>query len=261
MFKKIKYFLHYIILVLLHIGIFAVATIESFYYIPMIIFVDREKYAHKALHSGKKKFLTLCKFIGIDFCCKGFENFPKEGNFIIASKHQASAECVILKSVEDKTGISSFILKNSLKWKLPIYGIYVYFFGDIYINRTDGIGAAKEIIVKSKEVLDKGRNLIIFPEGTRIKPGETGKYKEGIYMLYNRYKLPVVPVALNTGLFFPKGKFNKSKGTATIEFLPKIEPGMKKKEFMNKLINSIESRTRELEKEAIDKYGIDNLQK
>ena len=98
----------------------------------------------------------------------------------------------------------------------------------------------------SQKRLKDGFNIIIFPEGTRTKPGTKTTYHTGLALIYKQCQVPVVPLALNTGCFWPKNSFKRIPGTATLEFLKPIEPGMDKQAFMERLENDIETHSNKL---------------
>ena len=113
----------------------------------------------------------------------------------------------------------------------------------------------KHMLEEVRKKTDKGRPVVIFPEGTRCQPGSTKGYKSGIFFLTENLDLPVVPVAINTGLFWAKNSFLRYPGTAVFEFLPPISAkGKTKEEFMNELQTVIENKCAELNAEAVQKY-------
>ena len=113
----------------------------------------------------------------------------------------------------------------------------------------------KNMLKDVKKRINDNRPVVIFPEGTRCKPGTTKGYKSGIMFLAENLDLPVIPVALNTGLFWAKNSFLRYPGTAVFEFLPAISAkGKTKEEFMNELQKAIETKCAELNREAVAKY-------
>lgn len=98
----------------------------------------------------------------------------------------------------------------------------------------------RAMLEKTKKNLQLHKTLIIFPEGTRVKPRTKTKYNPGVALLYEQCKVPVVPVALNTGYFWPKNDLYRYSGTATFAFLPPIQPGLEKRQFLEVLENTIE---------------------
>ncbi|WP_408647435.1 lysophospholipid acyltransferase family protein [Wolbachia endosymbiont of Pentidionis agamae] len=185
---------------------------------------------------------------GIKYEVIGIENIPKEKSFIIASKHQSTLETFIFLLLFKG---SVFILKKELKW-IPFLGLHLMALKMIFIDRKSGVGSIRTILKLAKMRIQENKNVIIFPEGTRVKVGKNAKYKAGIATLYHNLSVPVLPVALNTGLFWPGGIFSlkKRRGSATIEILPQINPGLSKGDFLEKLRNVIEERSHQLEKDV-----------
>ena len=133
--------------------------------------------------------------------------------------------------------------------KVPFYGWYLTIMSGIKIDRKGGASALKSLIRQAKEYIANGQNIVIFPQGTRTPIGsETSKYpyQSGIAALYLSCGVKVVPVALNAGKFWPKQVTKKYPGKITMEFLDPIEPGLKKKEFMTKLEEMIETKSNSL---------------
>ncbi|NVK17073.1 MAG: 1-acyl-sn-glycerol-3-phosphate acyltransferase [Methylocystaceae bacterium] len=183
---------------------------------------------------------------GIRYEVRGLENLP-EGGAIIACKHQSAWDTAIFVLLRLNT---AYILKKELT-KIPFYGWYVNRSGHISVDRSAGASALKDMVKDVKAALEKGRNVVIFPEGTRSNPGEPGDYQPGVAAIYTQTKQPVIPVALNSGLFWGRRSFLKKKGTIVMEIMPAIEPGLKRKEFMERLENTIETKSRELEAEGL----------
>jgi 1-acyl-sn-glycerol-3-phosphate acyltransferase len=185
------------------------------------------------------------RFVGIKIKVEGLENLPKKQGYIVASKHQSAMETLLFHTMVPNV---FYIFKRSLLW-LPLAGLYALKTGCIPIDRAGGAKTMRIMLKRAQGKLSQGRNLIIFPEGTRTKPGEKIDYHPGIAFLYDNCKVPVVPVALNTGVFWPKNKIMKYPGTVIVRFLPPIEPGMEKRAFLNKLQNEIEKEQETLQSE------------
>ena len=187
---------------------------------------------------------VLCN---ITYEIRGLENLP-QGNYIIAAKHQSAWDTAIFLKTLD---FPAYVLKKELL-KIPFYGWYLPAMGMIPIDRNAGASALKDMIKLSKNRLENGQNVVIFPEGTRIAPGmDMGEYQPGISALYNQCNVPVIPVGLNSGLFWWKKSFLKPSGHIIMEYLPPIAPGtLKRKEFMKTLHQQIETTSRRLEEEA-----------
>ena len=189
-------------------------------------------------------------FAGLKLEARGTENIINK-NVIYACKHESALETYTFTQFVPTT---TYVLKKELIY-IPLFGWSQYFYGMIPVNRKGGASAMKHMLSEVKKKTDTGRPLVIFPEGTRCQPGTTKGYKSGIMFLAENLKLPVVPVAINTGLFWAKNSFYRYPGTAVFEFLPAINAeGKTKEEFMTELENAIETKCAELNKEAIEKY-------
>lgn len=167
----------------------------------------------------------------------GLENIP-QGSFILAPKHQSFWDVLAFFPYMPD---ALFILKRELRW-IPIFGWYVMKQRMIPVHRGNRSKALKDVVAATKaEMARNPRQLIVYPEGTRRPPGAEPKYKWGIVELYNQLQLPVVPVAHQAGLFWPRRKFLRYPGTIKARFLPPIEPGLGKEEFMRRLIEATET--------------------
>lgn len=184
---------------------------------------------------------------GLKIEIRGAENLPESGA-IFASKHQSAMETYFLVSHIKN---SNYILKKELT-RIPIFGWAIKAYGCVAIDRSKGTKSMKQMLAEAKKSLESGRNFVIFPEGTRTKPGQITEYKPGITFLYQNLNVPVIPVALNTGLFWAKNSFLRHKGKVIIEFLEPMEPNMDKKEFIKELQKRIEDKCEELNKEGIE---------
>ena len=192
-------------------------------------------YAAGSWCTGARVLLDWVAGIKVDI--KGLENLPKENGYIVASKHQSAMETVIFHSFLPNT---IYVMKKSLFF-IPLGGLYFWLSGCIAVDRKKGTSSLRKMFTMAKDRLSKGFNIVIFPEGTRTPPGATPKYNPGLAMIYEAVQAPVIPVALNTGYFWPKNSVKRYPGTATIEFLPAIKPGLEKREFMKTLQDQIES--------------------
>ena len=179
---------------------------------------------------------------------RGAENIP-QGGIIVAAKHQSMWETFALSLYfQDFT----FILKRELMW-LPLFGWYLSRLEMIAIDRSTGRAALAQVTQRSRPVLAEGRQIIIFPEGTRRPVGAAPSYKFGVAHLYATSNAPCVPVALNSGLFWPRRSFLRRPGTIVVEFLPPIPPGLERGEFFRTLQEQLESATDRLVEEAVAK--------
>ncbi|WP_018699084.1 lysophospholipid acyltransferase family protein [Amorphus coralli] len=187
---------------------------------------------------------------------RGRENIPTEGA-LIAAKHQAAWETFALMPLLPDP---AYILKKEL-FLLPLFGWYARKFQMIGIDRSAGTKALADIGVKGQAAIDEGRQVIIFPEGTRTLPGAEPAYKNGTAHLYHRLERPVVPVALNSGLFWPRGTIKRYPGTIVVEFLPAIPPGLGLKAFRNRLVDEIETASDRLYVEGCRERGVEPVQR
>jgi 1-acyl-sn-glycerol-3-phosphate acyltransferase len=172
---------------------------------------------------------------------RGVEKLPK-GPLIVAAKHQSTWETfALLWLFEDFT----FIVKRELMW-IPIFGWCMWKGGMIPVDRGAGTAALDAMTARAREEIRGGRQLIIFPEGTRRAPGAEPRYKFGVAHRYSQVGVPCVPVALNSGLFWPRRAFRRLPGTIVVEFLDPIMPGLDKDAFINRLRTDIETATARL---------------
>lgn len=196
-------------------------------------------------------FLRWCLKVicGLEIEVRGQEHITKHG-VLYACKHQSAMETYFLTSYI-KNG--TFIFKKELS-KIPFFGWAIHLYGSVPVDRAGGSRAMKKMLADTKELMDKDRSIIIFPEGTRTKPGTTTFYKPGIAFLYQNIKTEVVPVAVNTGLFWRKNSFLRHPGKVIIEFMPPLPHGLEKREFINTLQDTIEKKCAELNLETINNY-------
>jgi len=172
---------------------------------------------------------------------RGLEKVPS-GKLIVASKHQSLWETFALISVfPDPT----FIVKRELMW-LPFFGWCMWKAGIIPVDRGARSVALAAMTKLAKVELDRGRQLIIFPEGTRRAPGAEPAYKYGVAHLYVETGAPCLPIALNSGLVWPRRSFMRYPGTVRVEMLDVIEPGIPRQAFFERLQSEIEAATARL---------------
>src|SRR6201995_951328 len=169
---------------------------------------------------------------------RGVEKIPK-GPLIIASKHQSMCETLALLRFFDAP---FFVVKRQLNF-IPFFGWYLIKTGMVAIDRSSGRRALLEVIRRAAEEVKHGRQFVIFPEGTRTAPGAPPQYKGGVGMIYSECGVPCLPVALNSGLFWPRRTFMRYPGTLVVEFLAPIPPGLKRDEFLARVESTIEDAT------------------
>lgn len=196
--------------------------------------------------------LWLTRWVaGIRVEVRGAENLV-ESPIIAASKHQSAWETLFLDGLLDEPAI---ILKRELT-RIPIFGAFIKGAGMIAIDRSSGVLALKRAVAAARPTVEAGRSMLIFPQGTRVAPGAHIPYQPGVFALYRALALPVVPIALNSGMYWPRNAFLKRPGTIVVEILPAIPPGLGRAEFMARLEETIEGATTRLEAEAAHALGI-----
>jgi 1-acyl-sn-glycerol-3-phosphate acyltransferase len=179
--------------------------------------------------------------LGLHYRVIGGENRPAHGSFIVAAKHQSTYETMKLHPI---LGDPAIVLKKELL-RIPIWGRYLRKTGMIPIDRGAGRRAIDTMLTASLAAKSEGRPIVIFPQGTRVPAGQTRSYKAGVVALYSELNLPIVPLALNSGVFWPK-KGLKHGGTVTFSFLPPIEPGLEPEAALAVLEQRLEAETNRL---------------
>ena len=197
---------------------------------------------------GRTSLWLLEKICHLKIEWRGLENIPS-GAVIVAAKHQSIWETFVLPiNFPD----FSYILKQELV-RLPFFGWYLLAAEQIGIERAEGGKLIPQLVSKAQALFADNRQLFIFPEGTRRPAGAPPRYKPGIAPLYAQTNVPVLPVALNSGLFWPRRSVLIRPGTAVIEFLPVIPPGLPPREFFEQLKDEIETASDRLIDEAVAK--------
>ena len=176
---------------------------------------------------------------------RGVEKIP-EGGLLVASKHQSLWETFALLRILDDP---AYVLKRELMW-IPFFGWYAWKARSVPVNRSAGSSALVAMNQRAREEVAAGRQIIIFPEGTRRPPGADPAYKYGIAHLYDRLGVPCVPIALNSGCFWPRRRFERYPGTIVVEILDPIPPGMPRDQFFAQVQTSIEAASDALLREA-----------
>ncbi len=175
---------------------------------------------------------------GIRVEFRGTEKIP-QGPLLVASKHQSMWETI---SLLDFFAAPFFVLKRELLW-IPIFGLFLMKANMIAIDRRAGGRAMLAMVRRAVAEVRHGRQLVIFPEGTRTAPGAPPHYKPGVGQMYVQCGVPCLPVALNSGLFWPRRTFMRYPGTLVVEFLDPLPPGLPRDEFIARLRDVIEEAT------------------
>ncbi len=205
---------------------------------PLLFGPRRWAMAALAIH-GRFELWLLRLIVGTKLEVRGREKLPK-GACLVASKHQSAWETFgLIPLFRDP----ALLMKRELFW-IPFHGWFSHKFEMIPVERDKGPAALRRMLREAKKRVADGREIIIFPEGTRRAPGAPPSYKTGVVLLYEALGIPCVPVALNSGLFWPRRSLRRRPGTIVVEFLDPIPPGLPKAEFLKRLTESIETRLR-----------------
>ncbi|MEL6511306.1 MAG: lysophospholipid acyltransferase family protein [Pseudomonadota bacterium] len=196
-------------------------------------------------------------------CCKSFSRYirwtaswmiglkveirgtPPSFNALVAAKHQSFLDVMMIFTALPR---GKFIMKKLLKYA-PVIGQYAVRLNCVMVDRGKR-GAAIQKMIEDVRAGHADGQLIIYPQGTRIAPGVKAPYKVGTAVLYHQLGQPCVPVAASVGVFWPKRGIYRKPGTAVIEFLEPIPPGLPKDEFLKKLEYEVESHSNRLMAEA-----------
>lgn len=197
---------------------------------------------------GRTNLVLLRIIAGIDIELRGREKIPR-GPIIVASKHQSAWETFALLPLFDNP---LFIVKRELLW-LPLFGWLMMKGRMVPVDRSAGSQALVAMTDRARIELADNRQLIIFPEGTRRAAGAEPRYKYGVAHIYAAAGVPCVPIALNSGLFWPRRSILRLPGTVVVEILDPIEPGLEKDVFFKRLQDDIEAATARLIAEAKSK--------
>ena len=216
-----------------------------------VFFICSDATAWKIVKNWARSSLWLLRYVaGTRSWLTGQENIP-EGPVIIASKHQSFWEIIaLLPQISQPT----FILKKELM-AIPIFGQYAKRMKMIPVDRAKRGGAIASMQEGARQAIADGRQIVIFPEGTRAAPGSAPDYRQGVFRLYDALQVPVVPVALNSGLYWPRKAIIRKPGTIHAVFLPAIAPGLERAAFIESLRGQIEEATSDLLAEAFSRDG------
>ncbi len=175
---------------------------------------------------------------GIKVEFRGLEKIPP-GPLLVSSKHQSLWETFALLLILSDP---AYIMKRELMW-IPFYGWYTWKAGMIPVDRSKGSQALADMNACARREAQRNRQIIIFPEGTRRPPGAEPRYKYGVAHLYADMGVSCLPIALNSGLFWPRRSIRRYPGTVRVEVLDPIPPGLDKDAFFERLQRDVEAAT------------------
>ncbi len=206
------------------------------------LLLNRDATYRFAVHWSRGVSWLLEALCGLGYRVLGREHLPAGTPAIFALKHQSAWETIAFIHIAPPL---AGVIKRELA-RIPLYGWYLRRIGMMPIDRGAGGTALKSIVRRAREAVANGRSIMIMPEGTRMPPGVSGRYHPGVAALYAMLRLPVIPVALNAGLFWGPRSYVIRPGVVTLAFLEPIAPGLARDEFMALLEQRIETATRKL---------------
>ena len=223
-------------------------TVPLWLIVGLPLLLAPRKMVVKTIYGGVSAALVwwLKVIVGLKTEARGLENLRK-GPLLVAVKHQSTWDVFALTNFFEDPAM---ILKAELMY-IPLLGWFARKMDMIPVKRGKGRSAIKQLIRDARARAKEGREIFIFPEGHRRAPGAEPRYKRGIVAMYKALDLPVLPVALNSGLYWRRREFARRPGTVIVEFLPVIEPGLDDEAFMQRLQGAIEPASDRLIREAL----------
>lgn len=197
--------------------------------IALLIFPLPPVTRYRIISGWARSMLVWLKFTcGLKYRVLGAENIP-QSTVVILAKHQSAWETLAFQAIFPPV---CWVLKRELL-RIPFFGWGLAMTSPVAIDRTAGREALKQLIEQGKQRLSQGFNVVVFPEGTRVKPGTKGRYNVGGASLAVHADVPVIPVAHNAGEFWGKNAFLKRPGTITLSIGPAIPSQGKKTSELN----------------------------
>jgi 1-acyl-sn-glycerol-3-phosphate acyltransferase len=228
----------------LNLVVWMIAIIPTF-------FLPRKALIRMAQAWARSSVWLMRVIVGTKVEFRGLDRIPP-GGLLVASKHQSFWETFVLASLFDDP---AFILKRELMW-LPLFGWYLWKADMVPINRRAGSLALSEMNARARAAVAGGRQILIFPEGTRRAPGAPPAYKYGVAHLYANLGVACVPVAVNSGLYWPRRRFLRRPGTIVLEVLEPIPSGLPRDEFFREVQSRIETASDRLLAEGCAELGL-----
>ncbi|HEY0291718.1 MAG TPA: lysophospholipid acyltransferase family protein [Hansschlegelia sp.] len=213
---------------------------------PAVLLMSRRQALRIGKWWARSTLALLGWMVGTRLEIRGRHNIP-QGAAIVAVKHQSALETFALTP---ELPDPAFVLKRELTW-IPFFGWFLKRLDMIALNRAAGGEALLQLIEQANRAVQAGRQIVIFPEGTRRPIGAPAQYKSGVVHLYDRLNIPCVPVAINTGVFWPRRAARLRQGVAVIEFLEPIAPGLGRAAFERAMRERIETASDALAAEAL----------
>lgn len=221
---------------------FFTGTAAALLFVGLPCLALKRRHAHAAARAWAAAMLWgLRVIVGLRHELRG-DRAALDQPCVLAVKHQSAWDTIVFLAIARD---AAYVLKKELM-AIPVYGWVARKLELIPVDRKSGASAMRAMLRQAKRAFAEGRQIVIFPQGTRVAPGERASYQPGTAALYAQVNAPVVPVALNSGLYWARRSFLKRPGTIVVEFLPAIEPGLGRAEFMRALEDRIESASERL---------------
>lgn len=234
--------LQWLLSLLFNIQMYLAMLVVGIVYLPYAI-LRPEGAGVAALHYCKYIRASLAVICGLKIEYRGT---PPSGEVLVAAKHQSFLDVMMIYAALPR---GRFIMKSELRYA-PIVGWYGLRMGCVPVQRGKRAGAITKMLAEVKSGKSLPGQLIIYPQGTRVAPGDQRPYKMGTALLYQQMGQPCYPVATNIGMFWPKLAVMRKRGTAVVEFLPPIEPGLNNADFMALLEQQVETQSNALMRRA-----------
>lgn len=203
---------------------------------PLLLWPSRRPLARAMKVYAKGVLWLMQRLAGIRVETRGRENLPRNGAYILASKHQSEADGLIQMALVDNL---AFVAMKEVG-KYPLVGPVLRKLEMVLIDTDGGARERTTLFAGGRNAAASGRPILIYPEGTLMKVGERGKYRAGVYHLAAELDLPVIPVATDVGRCWDRRQKTKRAGVATVTFLPAMQAGEDKRAFMTTLEETIE---------------------
>jgi 1-acyl-sn-glycerol-3-phosphate acyltransferase len=218
-------------------GLFAVSAVAA-----AVISVLMPKSLPPFAAFWSRTWLAMYRAIcGVTYEVQGRENLPA-GGCLLAIKHQSVWDTCAMFAIFDRP---IFVLKSELMF-IPFFGWALARLGCVPVKRGTGKSALDNMVRGTRKALGQGKQVVIFPEGTRTRVGDSASYKTGISHLYKDLEVACVPVALNSGMFWPRHSLLRPPGVVRMQILEIIPPGMARKQMFELMVERIEGATRQL---------------
>jgi len=199
--------------------------------------------AHWAVRAWAKSMLVALRLVaGVTVRIEGREHLPASGPMLVAAKHQSAFDTIVWLTLLPDV---AYVMKRELL-RIPFYGWFAVAAGMIPVDRQGGAAAMRQLLRTGREAFDRGRQVVIFPEGSRLPPGTSTTYHPGVAALAQIGAVPVIPAATDSGRFWGRNAFRKHAGTITLRILPALRHDPDRRAFLDRLRETIEREQREL---------------